>query len=233
MAALAMRLGVDLGPGNPKSRLPRRICEWLGQVAEMNVGLRERKKLKTRAAIRNEAMRLFLEKGFEATTIEEIAQAVEISPSTFFNYFPSKEDVVTEDELDPVIIAAFNAQPEGLHPVAALHNALREVFGHLSREQDELMRQRFRLLASTPELRAAMLAEFANLVDQIVVVMSDRPGASASEFVFRNTAGALLGVMMSALLAVARDPNADLIQVTDAAMAHLEAGLPLDWPVSQ
>jgi AcrR family transcriptional regulator len=196
----------------------------------MNVGLRERKKLKTRAAIKKEAMRLFLEKGFEATTIEEIAQAVEISPSTFFNYFPSKEDVVTDDELDPVIIAAFNAQPEGLHPVAALHNAMREVFANLTPEQDAVMRQRFRLLVSTPELRAAVLEEFANLVDQIVVVMTGRPGASASDFVFRNTAGALLGVMMSALLAVARDPNADLVQVTDEAIAHLAAGLPLDWP---
>jgi AcrR family transcriptional regulator len=196
----------------------------------MNVGLRERKKLKTRAAIKKEAMRLFLEKGFEATTIEEIAQAVEISPSTFFNYFPSKEDVVTDDELDPVIIAAFNAQPEGLHPVAALHNAMREVFANLTPEQDAVMRQRFRLLVSTPDLRAAMLEEFANLVDQIVVVMTDRPGASANDFVFRNTAGALLGVMMSALLAVARDPNADLVQVTDEAIAHLAAGLPLDWP---
>jgi len=175
-------------------------------------------------------MRLFLEKGFEATTIEEIAQAVEISPSAFFNYFPSKEDVVTEDELDPVIIAAFNSQPEGLHPVAALHNAMREVFAHLTPEQDAIMRQRFRLLASTPDLRAAMLDQFANLIDEIVVVMSDRPGTSASDFVFRNTAGALLGVMMSALLAVARDPNADLIQVMDDAIAHLEAGLPLDWP---
>ena len=196
----------------------------------MNVGLRERKKLKTRAAIKKEAMRLFLEKGFVATTIEEISQAVEISPSTFFNYFPSKEDVVTDDELDPVIIAAFNAQPEGLHPVAALHNAMREVFANLTPEQDAIMRQRFRLLVSTPDLRAAMLEEFANLVDQIVVVMTGRPGASASDFVFRNTAGALLGVMMSALLAVARDPNADLVQVTDEAIAHLAAGLPLDWP---
>ncbi len=175
-------------------------------------------------------MRLFLEKGFAATTVEEIAEAVEISPSTFFNYFPNKEDVVIEDELDPLIIAAFNAQPEDAHPLAALRNAMRTVFAHLTPEQDAVTRQRFRLLLSTPELRAALLEQFAILVDQIVVVMAGRRGATASDFVLRNTAGALLGVMMSALLAAAKDPSADLIQVADEAIAHLEAGLSLDWP---
>src|SRR5439155_11062608 len=52
-------------------------------------GLRERKKQRTRDAIQREAMRLFQDQGYEATTIEQIAEAVEISPSTFFNYFPS------------------------------------------------------------------------------------------------------------------------------------------------
>ena len=195
----------------------------------MTAGLRERKKLKTRAAIQKEAMHLFLERGFDATTIEDIAEAAEISPSTFFNYFPSKEDVVFQDELDPLILAAFNAQPASTNPIAALRDAMRTVFKNLSPEQDTVMRQRMALMSSTPELRSAMLSQFADLVDQIAQLIATRVDRPASDFVLRNLAGALLGVMMSALLTAADDPKADLFAVADQAMAHLEAGLPLDW----
>jgi len=194
---------------------------------EVAIGLRERKKLRTRALIQKEALRLFLEKGFEATTIEEIAEAAEISPSTFFNYFPTKEEVVFQDELDPLILAAFNAQPEGTHPIRALRDSMKTVFGQLTAEQDNVMRQRISLMSSTPALRSAMLTQFADLVDQIAELMAGRVGREPTDFAIRNLAGALLGVIMSALLIAASDPKADMIDVADRAMAHLEAGLPL------
>jgi len=194
---------------------------------EVAIGLRERKKLRTRALIQKEALRLFLEKGFEATTIEEIAEAAEISPSTFFNYFPTKEEVVFQDELDPLILAAFNAQPEGTHPIRALRDSMKTVFGQLTAEQDNVMRQRISLMSSTPALRSAMLTQFADLVDQIAELMAGRVGREPTDFAIRNLAGALLGVMMSALLIAASNPRADMIDVADRAMAHLEAGLPL------
>jgi len=194
---------------------------------EVAIGLRERKKLRTRALIQKEAIRLFLERGFEATTIEEIAEAAEISPSTFFNYFPTKEEVVFQDELDPLILAAFNAQPEGTHPIRALRDSMKTVFGQLTAEQDNVMRQRISLMSSTPALRSAMLTQFADLVDQIAELIAGRVGREPTDFAIRNLAGALLGVMMSALLIAASDPKADMIDVADRAMAHLEAGLPL------
>jgi AcrR family transcriptional regulator len=196
-------------------------------VPEATLGLRQRKKLKTMAAIQREAIRLFLEKGFQATTIEEIAEAVEISPSTFFNYFSSKEEVVLQDDLDPVIVAAFNAQPPELSPVAALRNAMRSVFSGLTPEQGALLRQRTGLIQRDPETRAAMLNQFTGMVDQVAEVLKARVGERASDFAVRNLAGAIIGVLMSAVLAAANDPQADLVQLTDEAMAHLEAGLPL------
>jgi AcrR family transcriptional regulator len=196
-------------------------------LPEATLGLRERKKLKTRAAIQREAMRLFVEKGFQATTIEEIAEAVEISPSTFFNYYSSKEAVVLEDDLDPAIIAAFNAQPPVLSPIAALRNAMRSVFTGLTPEQDEMLRQRTALIQKDPEMRAAMLNQFTGMVDQIAEVLGPRVGVGKTDFAVRNLAGAIIGVLMASVLAVANDPDADLVQLTDAAMAHLEAGLPL------
>ena len=193
----------------------------------MSTGLRERKKLKTRAAIQKEALRLFLEKGYEATTIEDIAEAVEISPSTFFNYFPSKEAVVFQDDLDPVIFAAFNAQPAGVSAITALRNAMRSVFSRLGPDERAQMQKRTALVLSSPELRAATLNQFAELVDQFAGMLGQRVGRSSTDFAVRNMAGALLGVMMAAYFAAAADPNADLIEVIDKSMAHLEAGLPL------
>jgi AcrR family transcriptional regulator len=190
-------------------------------------GLRERKKLKTRAAIQREAMRLFLERGFEATTIEDISEAAEISPSTLFNYFESKEDVVFADELDPLILAAFDAQPADANPIHRLRMAMRTVFSHLTPEQDRMMRQRTHLMATTPELRGAMLSQFASLVDQIAHLLAPRVGRKRNDFAVHNLAGAVLGVMLAAMLAIIDNPKADMLKVVDDALAHLEAGLPL------
>ena len=195
----------------------------------MEIGLRERKKLKTRAAIQREAMRLFLERGFEATTIEDIAEAVEISPSTFFNYFPSKENVVFEDELDPLILSAFDALPDEPNPVRRLRMAMRNVFAHMTPEQDRMIRERMQLMAVTPELRGAMLSQFASLVDQIAHLLASRSGLKHDDFAVHNLAGALLGVLLSVMLTLDDDPKADVLKTVDDALAHLEAGLPLDW----
>ena len=86
------------------------------QATEAPLGLRERKKIKTRQAIRREAFRLFDANGYAATTVEQIADAAEVSPSTFFRYFPSKESLLLADDLDPLILAAFKAQPPELSP---------------------------------------------------------------------------------------------------------------------
>src|SRR5450432_790363 len=93
----------------------------MSDVAEAGrpAGLRERKKARTRAAIREHALRLFREQGYPATTVEQIAAAAEVSPATFFRYFPTKEDVVLQDDFDIVTLAALEAQPAGLSPIAA------------------------------------------------------------------------------------------------------------------
>lgn len=190
-------------------------------------GLRERKKIRTRAAIQKEALRLFLEKGYEETTIEDIADAVEISPSTFFNYFPSKEAVVFQDDLDPLILSEFDAVPKNVNPIGALRIAMKKVLAALSTSDDAMVRERIELVTKTPELRAAMLNEFADLIDQIAVPIAHRTGRSPKDFAVRNMAGALMGVLIAAYFATAADPKTDFLKEMDRAMAHLEKGLPL------
>src|SRR3954467_13009256 len=95
-------------------------------------GLRERKKARTRAAIREHAMRLFEEQGYAATTVDQIAEAADVSPSTFFRYFPSKEDVALSDEFDPLIIAAMRNQPAGLDPIETIRRAIKAALAEIS-----------------------------------------------------------------------------------------------------
>jgi AcrR family transcriptional regulator len=95
-------------------------------------GLRERKKSRTRAAIRQQALRLFRERGYDATTVAQIAAAAEVSESTFFRYFPTKEDVVLRDDMELLAAAALEAQPPALGQIAALRGALRAAFNALS-----------------------------------------------------------------------------------------------------
>src|SRR6202161_17209 len=98
-------------------------------------GLRERKKARTRAALREHALRLFGEQGYHATTVEQIAAAAEVSPSTFFRYFPTKEDVVLQDDFDILGVEAFDAQPADLSPVAAYRAAAAQMFAALTPEE--------------------------------------------------------------------------------------------------
>jgi AcrR family transcriptional regulator len=202
-------------------------------LPETRLGRRERKKLQTRALIQREALRLFLEKGFEATTIEEIAEAADIAPSTFFNYFPTKENVVLQDDLDPVLLEALHMEPTGLGPIAVLRKAIHHVFSHLTPEQHTIFQRRLALLASNLPLRAAFLNQSASQLDEIVALVAERTGCSSDDFVVRNLAGALFGVMTATFLSAANDSGADVLGLADQALAHLEAGLPLDWPVRE
>jgi AcrR family transcriptional regulator len=191
------------------------------------VGLRERKKARTRAAIREHALRLFREQGYEATTVEQIAEAAEVSPSTFFRYFPTKEDVVLVDDYDPLLIEAFKAQPPELSAIAALRASMRAVFGALPAEQMAQERERMLLIRRVPQLQAGLFEGLASMIQMVAEVVAERAGRSTDELAVRTLAGALVGVEIAAALTWADDPETDMLALADAALAHLEAGLPL------
>lgn len=190
-------------------------------------GLRERKKARTRAAIQDEALRLFRERGYDETTVEQIAEAVEVSPSTFFRYFPSKEDVVLYDPIDPLIIAAVRAQPPEIGPIAAMRRAMRSVFGGESaRGRMEQMEERGELIQTVPELRMRMLDQLMSSMQPFAEAIAERVGRPADDPAVQTLIGAVVGVG----LAVWLDSNATVdtfVDRIDAGMALLEAGLPL------
>ncbi|HYA09085.1 MAG TPA: TetR family transcriptional regulator [Gaiellaceae bacterium] len=190
-------------------------------------GLRERKKAKTRAAIQAEALRLFREHGYAATTVEQIADAAEVSPSTFFRYFGTKEDVVLHDRFDPLLFAAFRAQPPELTPIQALRAAMRAVFDGLPPAELERERLRGELILAVPELRARALAEFADTLQATAGLVAERVGRSPDDFEVRIFTGAVMGVALAAVLVAAEQPAGDYLALMDEGLAALEAGLPL------
>ena len=190
-------------------------------------GLRERKKAKTRAAIQRHALQLFRAQGYEATTVEQIAEAAEVSPSTFFRYFRTKEDVALYDAFDPQFIAAFEAQPAELSPVQSMRRALRQVFANLPVEEAEQQWERGRLILTVPELRMRMLDQLAEAVQLFSELVARRVGRRADDLAVRTYAGAMIGAVLSAVLTGMDDPQADFVELMDASLAYLEAGLPL------
>jgi len=191
------------------------------------VGLRERKKAKTRAAIRQHALRLFREQGYAATTVEQIAAAAEVSPSTFFRYFPTKEDAVLQDDFDVLTLEAFEAQPADLSPVAAFRAAAAQAFGALNPDELARFRETTELALSVPEIRARALEELARTIEVIGAAVARRAGRGPGDFAARNLAGAVIGVIMSVTMPWTGSPETDLLERIDAGLAHLEAGLPL------
>lgn len=187
-------------------------------------GLRERKKARTRAAIREQALRLFGDQGFDATTVEQVAAAAEVSPSTFFRYYPAKEDVLTGDGVGALTVEALAAQPPGLGPAAAVRAALASALASLTGEDLARLADCARLGMSRPGM-----SEFGGTVEALAGAVARRAGGECDDFAARMLAGAVTGVIMAAV-PQAVEPGADLAARFDAALAHLEAGLPLRAP---
>ena len=147
-------------------------------------GLRERKKLKTKAAIQRAALRLFKRQGYDATTIEQIAAAADISESTFFNYFKEKEDVVLYDEYDPQIFAAL-ATGDPAEPLAKSVEKLIDSLGALFEADHDAIYERAKLSLEVPELRAHSWEELEKARDLIAGIIAGRTGHKASDFEVR------------------------------------------------
>ncbi|MFI0351540.1 TetR family transcriptional regulator [Actinomadura sp. 9N407] len=191
--------------------------------------LRERKKLRTRRAIQDHALRLFTEHGYDATTVEQISAAAEISPSTFFRYFPTKEDVVIEDEYDPILAEMFRAQPPELTPIEALRAVFRDIFPFVFENEQATMFSRTRMMIEVPALRARMFDSMRTGTLAVVgEIVAERVGLDPGDARIQAFSWAVMGVLQSALYAwLDSDGAVDLPALVDQNLEFLAAGLPL------
>ena len=192
------------------------------------LGLRERKKLRTRQDIADAAIRLAAERGLDHVTVDQIAAAAEVAPRTFFRYFDSKEDALLADHPERLALlrVALQERPAGEGPLTAVRAAILEIAGDLE-DHRELMLCKARLMEDNPNLRGRSLEMMGELERTIAEALATRMGVDSERDLRPYViAGAVATAMRVAVDRwVATDGVGDLREVVVEALDLLDGGL--------
>lgn len=147
-------------------------------------GLRERKKFAAMRRIQREAVEQFEERGFEHVTIEQIAEAAEVSPSTVYRYFGTKEGLVLRDEHDDAVLAAVPGLMAEHDPWTALALAVHSIGPAHFGDDADLSLRRIRIWFETPSVRAAATVVVDEMAKQLAHAMhvGDRFGRTLEDY---------------------------------------------------
>ncbi|MDY7102435.1 MAG: TetR/AcrR family transcriptional regulator [Actinomycetota bacterium] len=155
--------------------------------------LRERKKARTKLTIQDHAFRLFTERGYEATTVEEIAAAAEVGPRTVYRYFPTKDELVLWDVIDDTQLRTLVRARPGESPAATVMRSLGDVLAEIDSGARRSLLMRLRLMLDDPGLFAAASARMLREVDRISEAIAAECDGAADDVELRIVVGAVLG----------------------------------------
>ncbi|MEU1869162.1 AcrR family transcriptional regulator [Streptomyces ambofaciens] len=203
-------------------------------------GLRELKKQRTRDLLLRSALELFTERGYEETTVDDIAEAADVSQRTFFRYFASKEDAAffVARLAESHFVRAVLARPPGEAPLDALRLALTESWDTIGEAVEQLipleLHMRFyRVIESTPALLAAHLRRATELEEEIARVVAAREGLDLDTDPRPRVVVAVFGAVMRVTERIwsARDDTglADLRDLTAAYLDQVAPALAGNW----
>jgi AcrR family transcriptional regulator len=166
---------------------------------DAQLGLRERKKQRTRALIAETARRLFAERGFEAVSVAEIAREAEVSEATVFNYFPTKEDLVYHgmEAFEADLLAALRRRPAGESVIDAFGRFVSAPRGFLAAADESAktaLLEVSRMIAGSPALRARERQILASYSGSVAELLRDETGADVDDIRPQVVASALVGV---------------------------------------
>lgn len=146
-------------------------------------GLRELKKQRTRDLLLRSALELFTEHGYEETTVDDIAEAADVSQRTFFRYFSSKEDVAfaLQDEVEARFFDAVVARPADESPMRALRNALDSTWASIGEAIQEVVPlsvylRMWQVIETTPVLVAVHMWRSTEMEGRLAAVFAEREG---------------------------------------------------------
>jgi AcrR family transcriptional regulator len=196
------------------------------------LGLRERKKRRTRQAILDTAIQLFWEQGYEATTITQIAETVDIAPSTVFKYFPTKVEMVFS-MLDAIIDSARASlleRAEGVSAVDAVIGWIEKVVPEVEAPYTGTMREIPTIVESSPELEAEQRLRIARVEDMFAEAFAADVGGTADGVEARVMAAIALRGMTEIWVDWHRqhadDPSVDTHEVCRLKAEYLRKALP-------
>ncbi|MFD7403849.1 TetR/AcrR family transcriptional regulator [Streptomyces sp. NPDC059866] len=191
------------------------------------LGLRERKKIKTREAIRTATYELIEEQGYDATTIEQIADRAEVSPSTVFRYFPTKEDIVLTDEYDPLLLDELRQRPADEPWLESLRYVMRKAVGLGAHEDPRVTRLRTTLMTEVPAVRSRMMESMSATGDLLATAIAERTGRDPESLEVRVFTMSLMGGLMEVTRYWVRGGfREDFADLVDRAVDVFERGLP-------
>lgn len=189
-------------------------------------GLRERKKARTRTEIREHALRLFLEQGYESTTVQQIADAAEVSLSTLFRYFPTKAQLVLPFDLATLVRDAFRTQAPGDTVFDAIGSALRASFTQLSAVDVERgVKGEANASYTLARARDALLGEATGAVGLFAELIGDRWNRDPHDPLVQAASGGVVGISVAAWSADRDQGRARALQILEVGLQGLEDGL--------
>lgn len=189
--------------------------------------MREKHKIRTRNAIRAAAMRLFEKQGYAGTTVEQIAREAEVSHTTFFRYFASKEQVVLSDDLDDARQAVVAAIPSGLNHFDFVRELVRGLLRAAADDPWASNPDRLRLIHTEPALRVSHQLESDRAIYDGVDLMAEYLGVDPANPCLRVFAAAVGGVMFHIANEMTDVRNDTTLTALLGAIDLLEEGLPL------
>ena len=193
------------------------------------LGLRERKKIKTREAIRSATYALVEEQGYDATTIEQIAERAEVSPSTVFRYFPTKEDIVLTDEYDPLMVEELRSRPGDEPWPDSLRHVMHRAVQLGMKEPLRVSRLRTRLMVEVPAVRSRMMESMSETGRMLCRAIGERTGRDPQSLEVRDYAMSIIGGLMETSMYWAENEHeGDFESLIDRALNVIEHGLPTE-----
>ena len=180
----------------------------------------------TRRAVTRTALELFAERGFEETTVDDIADALGVSRRTLFRYFDSKNDMVWGDF--DWVLARLRRCLAATAPEEPLHEALGRAVVESNRYEDEQLpelRIRMRMITGVPALQAHSTLRYAEWRSVIAEFVAGRLGCGVDDLIPQTVAHAALGTSMAAFLVWVDNPASDLVANLEEAYRLLGQGL--------